>query len=69
MYISIIAIAINVILNYFLIFGHLGFPKLGINGAAIATLIARLIETLLYFYVLKEVILNLNLQDKRNIYF
>lgn len=54
MYISIIAIAINVILNYFLIFGHFGFPKLGINGAAIATLIARLIETLLYFYVLKR---------------
>ena len=35
---------INVFFNYCLIFGNLGFPRMGIAGAAIATLIARIIE-------------------------
>ena len=34
----------NVILNYVLIFGALGIPALGVRGAAIATLIARILE-------------------------
>ena len=42
--ISVVAILANVVLNYLLIFGHLGFPKLGIEGAAIATLVSRTIE-------------------------
>jgi putative MATE family efflux protein len=35
---------INVCLNYLLIYGHLGFPSLGVQGSAIATLTARIIE-------------------------
>ncbi len=42
--ISTIAILVNVILNYVLIFGKAGFPELGVAGAAIATLIARIVE-------------------------
>jgi putative MATE family efflux protein len=42
--ISTIAILVNVILNYVLIFGMGGFPELGVAGAAIATLIARIVE-------------------------
>lgn len=42
--ISSIAILVNVILNYLLIFGNGGFPELGVAGAAIATLIARIVE-------------------------
>ena len=38
------AIAINIILNYGLIYGHLGMPQLGVEGAAIATLTARILE-------------------------
>lgn len=38
-------IFINVILNYILIFGKFGAPALGVVGAAIATLIARVVET------------------------
>ncbi len=42
--ISLFSILINAILNYTLIFGHFGFPALGVQGAAIGTLIARIIE-------------------------
>ncbi len=42
MYVTISANIINIILNYILIFGHFGFPVLGLYGAGIATLISRL---------------------------
>ena len=42
--VNAVAIAINGVLNFLLIFGALGFPRLGVEGAAIATLIARVIE-------------------------
>ena len=38
------AILINITFNYLLIYGKCGFPKLGVEGAAIATLIARVLE-------------------------
>jgi len=46
MYISIVTFFVNISLNWILIFGHLGFPALGIRGSAVATLVARIIETL-----------------------
>jgi putative MATE family efflux protein len=42
--ISIIALSISTFLSYALIFGHFGFPELGIQGAAVAAVIARFIE-------------------------
>ncbi|MCI8396067.1 MAG: MATE family efflux transporter, partial [Acutalibacter sp.] len=44
LYISIIALVVNVSLNYILIFGKLGFPAMGVRGAAVATLISRVLE-------------------------
>ena len=38
---------LNTILNYLLIFGHFGFPALGVSGAALATLLARMSEFLI----------------------
>ncbi len=48
-----IAIFINIGLNYVLIFGKLGLPAMGIEGAALATLIAKIIELgIVIFYVI-----------------
>ncbi len=44
---SIIAIAVNLIFNYFLIFGTFGFPQLGVAGAAIATVLSRFVEAVI----------------------
>lgn len=41
---GITAVFVNLILNYILIYGKLGFPVLGVEGAAIATTIARFVE-------------------------
>lgn len=42
MYATVFSNILNVIINYFLIFGYGGFPKMGVEGAAIGTLIARI---------------------------
>lgn len=43
-YVSLSSFAINIFLNYALIYGKFGAPEMGIRGAAIATLVSRLIE-------------------------
>ncbi len=42
---GLVAVVVNVSLNWVLIFGNLGAPELGVEGAAIATVIARFVET------------------------
>jgi putative MATE family efflux protein len=44
---SVVSLLINTALNYVLIFGHFGFKAYGIEGAAIATLIARVVELII----------------------
>ncbi len=46
MYIALVALCTNVSLNWILIFGHLGFPAMGVAGAGLATLISRIVEAL-----------------------
>lgn len=41
---GVAAVAVNLLLNYILIFGKLGFPALGVVGAAVATVISRYVQ-------------------------
>ncbi|PKK89120.1 MAG: MATE family efflux transporter [Candidatus Wallbacteria bacterium HGW-Wallbacteria-1] len=50
--VSTAALVSNTLLNYILIFGKLGFPVMGVKGAAIATLISRAMELGLLLYLL-----------------
>lgn len=54
MLISMISLLINAVCNYVLMFGLLGFPALGVKGAALGTLISRTIEMCIYLVVLKK---------------
>ena len=44
MFAGISAVFVNLVLNYVLIFGHLGLPAMGVEGAALATVISRYVE-------------------------
>lgn len=68
---STIALGTNIVLNYGLILGNLGLPALGVKGAAIATVIARVLELVLivsYVYFIKrDYILRFKLSDIKRI--
>lgn len=50
---ALLALAVNISLNYLLIYGKLGFPEMGAAGAAYATLISRIAElSFAVFYIL-----------------
>ncbi len=50
---SFISIIVNVFFDYCLIFGHFGFKAMGVKGAAIATIIARVVEMIVYLTFLE----------------
>jgi MATE family multidrug resistance protein len=50
---TLIANVVNIILSYAMVFGKLGFPEMGIYGAAYGTLIARLISVIALWYFLR----------------
>ena len=60
-----ITVAINTTLNYLLIFGNFGFPQLGVQGAAIATTVARFVEMFIYLFLLlkHKYLFTISLQD------
>ena len=63
--ISAATLVINICLNYCLIYGNLGFPELGIRGAACATLVSRCAELLIVIIYLKYREHKLNLTLKK----
>ena len=54
MYATIAANLINVGINYLLIFGKFGFPKMGILGAGIGTLVSRIAMIIIIWILLKN---------------
>ena len=52
MYISFVAFGMNTFLNWVLIFGHFGLPAMGVRGAALATVLSRVVELALDFIVI-----------------
>lgn len=53
MVIMMSGVVLNVVLNWVLIYGHLGAPALGLAGAGVATLTARCVDLLLLWIILK----------------
>lgn len=64
-YLSISTLCINFCINWCLIYGHFGLPRLGVEGAAIGTLTARIVEfiVMLFYIAKKEANLHLKLKD------
>ncbi|MBQ6354090.1 MAG: MATE family efflux transporter [Lachnospiraceae bacterium] len=51
LYVTMAAMMINAVLNWILIYGHFGLPRMGVRGAAYATVIARAFEFILFIVV------------------
>lgn len=62
---NLIANVVNVMFNYLLIYGKYGFPKLGVAGASLATVIGQLVAFVLAFHAIirRRSYLHLNFKD------
>ncbi len=65
LYNSMLSCVFNIFFNWVFIFGHLGFPAMGVAGAALGTVMARLVEALITtsFLLFKEKKLRFRLRD------
>ena len=52
LYISVVATCVNTVLNWVLIYGNLGAPRLEVRGAAWATIIARIVEMIMFIILM-----------------
>ncbi|HSD27244.1 MAG TPA: MATE family efflux transporter [Vicinamibacteria bacterium] len=50
--VNVLATVVNVVLDYLLIFGHAGFPEMGVTGAALGTILSQVAGALVYLVVI-----------------
>ncbi|WP_046212690.1 MATE family efflux transporter [Paenibacillus wulumuqiensis] len=55
MFVSVFMNVLHVGLNYLLIFGHWGLPQMGVQGAAVSTIISRLVCVVIFFWLMYRV--------------
>ncbi len=68
MMITVIGLVLNLVFNILLINGFVGFPKLGLNGSAVSTLITRILMLLaMLSYLFKNTIFKRYIQAKYNV--
>lgn len=65
LYLSMMAFVINCGINYVLIYGRFGMPQMGVRGAAVGTLIARIVEcaVCIWYVAMKDQKLHLKMKD------
>lgn len=56
MFVSLGMNIIHVVGNYLLIFGNFGFPELGVQGAAISSVVSRFLALIVFFWLLYQVV-------------
>lgn len=56
MFVSLGMNIIHIIGNYLLIFGHLGFPEMGVQGVAISSVVSRFLALLVFFWLLYRIL-------------
>ena len=66
---NMISNLINVVLNYILIYGKLGFPAMGITGAAIATTVSRSVAMIMAILAIYHPNSILSLSEKKGLFF
>ena len=52
MWVNFVAVGVNIFLNWLWIFGHWGFPEMGVAGAAKATVVAYFVRGTLFFLLM-----------------
>ncbi|MEK4228006.1 MATE family efflux transporter [Solibacillus sp. FSL H8-0538] len=64
MYVSLGMNVMHVVLNYIFIFGHFGAPELGVEGAAISSVISRALAAVVFFWLLYQALeVKINFRD------
>ena len=64
---NLVASIVNIIFNFLLIQGHLGFPAMGTKGAAIATVLGTVVEMFMCFYSLAKTDNYLNFKELKKV--
>lgn len=52
-YVNLVVTAVNILMNYILVFGKFGFPRMNMNGAAVAAILSLTLNLIIYLFLIK----------------